>query len=77
MNELSEQINYLYISKIKIMIIKEKLLNSLKNMPEFSIDELMDKLVLLQKIETGLKQSKKGEVYPTQEAKEMLKQWSK
>jgi len=47
-------------------------------MPDkFSIDELMDKLILLQKIETGLEQSKRGEIYSTQEAREMLKQWSK
>lgn len=44
---------------------------------QFSIDELMDKLILLQKIETGLEQSKKDEVYTTKEAKEMLKKWSK
>jgi len=44
---------------------------------QFSIDELMDKLILLQKIEAGLKQSREGEVYSSKEAKEMLKQWSK
>lgn len=60
------------------MVTKEQVINSLKDMPDqFSIDELMDKLILLQKIEMGLEQSKKGEVYSTQEAKEMLKQWSK
>jgi len=60
------------------MITKDQLINSLKDMPDqFSIDELMDKLILLQKIEIGLEQSNKGEVYSTQEAKEMLKKWSK
>ncbi len=60
------------------MISKDQLINSLKDMPDtFSIDELMDKLILLQKIEIGLEQSKKGEVYSTQEAKDMLKQWQK
>ncbi|MBF9251837.1 hypothetical protein I2I11_00875 [Pontibacter sp. 172403-2] len=60
------------------MITKEKVINSLKDMPDkFSIDELMDKLMLLQKIETGLEQSNRGEIYSTQEAREMLKQWSK
>ena len=59
------------------MITKAQLLSSLKNMPDkFSIDELMDKLILLQKIETGLEQSKKGEIHTTEEAKEMLKKWS-
>jgi len=60
------------------MLTKEKVINSLQDMPDkFSIDELIDKLILLQKIETGLEQSKNGKVYSTQEAKEMLKQWSK
>ena len=60
------------------MVTKDQVIKSLKDMPDqFSIDELMDKLILLQKIEIGLEQLKKGEVYSTQEAKEMLKQWSK
>lgn len=60
------------------MLTKTQVINSLKEMPEqFSIDELMDKLILLQKIETGLSQSKKDEIYSTNEAKELLKQWSK
>ena len=60
------------------MITKDQVINSLKEMPtQFSIDELMDKLILLPKIEIGLAQSKQGEVYSSQEAKEMLKQWSK
>lgn len=60
------------------MITKDQVINSLKEMPtQFSIDELMDKLILLQKIDVGLEQSKQGEVYSSQEAKEMLKQWSK
>ncbi|MGB3851586.1 MAG: hypothetical protein WA958_16580 [Tunicatimonas sp.] len=60
------------------MITKDQVLNSLKEMPtQFSIDELMDKLILLQKIEIGLEQSKQGEGYSSLEAKEMLKEWSK
>ena len=60
------------------MVTKDQVIKSLKDMPDqFSIDELMDKLILLQKMKIGLEQLKKGEVYSTQEAKEMLKQWSK
>jgi hypothetical protein len=58
------------------MVTKDQVIKSLKDMPDqFSIDELMDKLILLQKIEMGLEQSEKGEVYSTQQAKEMLRQW--
>jgi hypothetical protein len=60
------------------MLTKEKVISSLNHLPAtFSMDELIDKLILLQKIETGLEQSKSGEVFSTEEAKEMLKQWSK
>ena len=60
------------------MLTKDQVINSLKEMPtQFSIDELMDKLILLQKVDIGLEQSKQGEVYSSQEAKEILKQWSK
>ncbi len=60
------------------MITKEKVIDSLKNMPDsFSIDELIDKLLFLEKVEKGLEQSEKGEVYTTEQAKELLKKWSK
>lgn len=60
------------------MITKDQVISSLKDMPEqFSIDELMDKLILLQKIEKGLEQSKAGEVYTKQEVKDMLQRWPK
>ena len=46
------------------MLTKEKVINSLNELPDtFSMDELIDKLMLLQKIEAGLEQSKKGEVF--------------
>lgn len=60
------------------MLTKEKVISSLQDMPDnFSLDELIDKLILLQKIETGLEQSERGEVYSPEEAKDMLKHWSK
>ncbi len=43
-------------------------------MPDkFSIDDLMDKLILLQKIQVGLEQSEKGQIFTAEEAKEILK----
>ncbi len=44
---------------------------------EFPEDELIDKLVFIEKVEKGLEQSERGEVYTTEQAKEMLKKWSK
>lgn len=57
------------------MITKEKLLETLKSMPDkFSVDELMERVLLLQKIEIGLEQSEKGEGYSSEEAKKMIKE---
>lgn len=60
------------------MITKEKLLETLKSMPDkFSVDELMERVLLLQKIEIGLEQSERGEGYSSEEAKKMIKEWLK
>ncbi|MEB2781160.1 hypothetical protein U3A58_12220 [Algoriphagus sp. C2-6-M1] len=60
------------------MVSREKVLEAAKNMPiEFSIDDLMDKLLLLNKIEIGLDQSKSGETLTADEAKKMIQEWSK
>lgn len=58
------------------MLTKEKLLQTLKDLPDkFSVEELFERVILLQKIELGMEQSEKGEVYSPDEAKEMLKKW--
>jgi len=60
------------------MITKEKVLETLKTMPnEFSIDDLMDKLILLNKVEVGMEQAKKGDSYTSDQAKKLIKEWSK
>lgn len=60
------------------MISREKVLEAVKTMPsEFSIDDLMDKLLLLNKIEAGINQAKNDESYTSEEAKKMIQEWSK
>lgn len=55
------------------MLTKDKVLDSINNMPDnFTIDELIDRLVFIEKVERGLEQSKRGEVYPHEEVKKML-----
>ncbi|MCH6234767.1 hypothetical protein [Cognataquiflexum rubidum] len=44
---------------------------------QFSIDDLMDKLILINKIEIGIDQVSKGETFSSEEAKKMIKEWSK
>lgn len=60
------------------MLTKEKILRTLEGLPpSFSIDEFLDRLVLLNKIETGLEQSAAGQVMTTVQAREQLKKWQK
>ena len=60
------------------MLTKAQLLSTVKKLPEsFTIDELLEHLIFIQKVETGLKQSKKNQVYSETEAKKKLKKWLK
>ena len=60
------------------MLTKEKLLKTVQELPEnFSIDDFLDKIMLLQKIEIGLEQSRNGETFSTEEAKVRLQKWLK
>jgi hypothetical protein len=60
------------------MITKNKLLQTIKGLPDkFSLDDLLDRIILLQKIEIGLEQSESGQTKSTKEAKEHLKKWLK
>ena len=62
----------------KNMLTKQKVLASIKELPSrFSIDDLIDRIILLQKVETGLEQSKKGNVKSSEEAKKHIKKWLK
>lgn len=60
------------------MITRDKVIEVIKSLPkEFSIEELMGRLILLNKIETGIKQATSGETYTSDEAKKMVREWSK
>ena len=55
------------------MITRDKAIEVIKSLPEeFSIEELMDRLILLNNIETGLKQATSGETYTSDEAKRLI-----
>ncbi|HYV90696.1 MAG TPA: hypothetical protein VE978_02895 [Chitinophagales bacterium] len=56
------------------MLTKKSVLKTVKEMPEsFSVDDLLDRMIFLQKIENGLQQSKRNQVVSTVEAKARLK----
>jgi hypothetical protein len=58
------------------MLTKEKLIETINELPEsFSIEDLFERIIFLQKLEIGLEQSKTGQVHSTEEARERLKKW--
>lgn len=60
------------------MLIKEKVLTTVHNLPdEFSLDELVEQLILLEKIETGLQQVKEGKTLTMEEARQKMQKWLK
>ena len=60
------------------MITKTQIINSLNNLPEnLTIDQVIDHLVLIEKIQKGLEDSANGRVYGNDEAKDKLKKWLK
>lgn len=71
-------IYYIWVLKIIEMLDKKKVLKSIKELPDsFSLDELIDRVILLQKIEIGLEQSKSAHTFTNSEAKSKLKKWLK
>ncbi|WP_208645597.1 hypothetical protein [Mucilaginibacter endophyticus] len=61
-----------------MMLTKEEVLKTVNELPgEFSFEEILDRLMLLNKIEIGIEQSNKGEVLSTDEAKKSLGKWLK
>ena len=58
------------------MITKSSLLNSLDSMPdEFSVEDIIDRILLLEKIYQGEVDSKAGNVLSEEDAKYHLKKW--
>jgi hypothetical protein len=59
------------------MIQKKKLLETINNLPEeFSIDELVERLIIIQKVESAQKQSKEGKKFSESEARAKIRKWS-
>jgi len=56
--------------------IKEKILKSIKEMPDkIQIEDAIERLYLLYKIEKGIKQADNGENISDEEAKKKLQKW--
>ncbi len=58
--------------------MKTFLFNTVEQLPEkFSLDQLIDKLIVIEKVEKGLEQSKRGEINTKEQAKKKLAKWLK
>jgi len=57
---------------------REKAIETIKEFPqEFDLDELMERLVFVEKVENGLVQLREGKTISHQEVKELVKKWQK
>ena len=55
---------------------RDKAIEAIKELPsEFDLDELIEKLLFVEKVEQGLKQAEEGKVTPHSKVKEMVKKW--
>ncbi len=60
------------------MLAKDKVKKTIDRLPEnFTVDQIVEELVVLNKIEEGLTDIEKGRVYTTNQVKEELKTWLK
>ena len=68
---------HLQMSKTVCMLTKDKLQKSIANLPEsFSIDELIDQLIFIEKIEEGIVESEAGKTVSNEDVKSMIDKWS-
>lgn len=60
------------------MVKKESILKILSEFPEeISLEDLIDRLILAQKIEYGIQQSERGDILSEKKAKDRMKKWLK
>ena len=60
------------------MFTKAQLLKSLDNLPEFfTIDQLIEQLIFIEKVDEGLKQSQAGQVISDEDVKLIINKWTK
>ena len=60
------------------MLTKDKVKKAVDILPEeFTVDQIVEQLVILNKIEEGLKDIEEGRVYSTDQVKQELNRWLK
>ena len=60
------------------MLTKAKIKKSIDSLPDnLTVDQVIDRIILLDKIEQGLKDAEEGNIFTTEEAKAKLNKWLK
>ena len=60
------------------MLKKDKVINTIAALPEsFSLDELVERMIVLDKVEKGLKDSEEDRVISEEELDKQIKEWLK
>jgi len=60
------------------MLTKEKVKKTIERLPDnFTVDQVIEELVVLNKIEEGLKDIEESRVFTTDQVKQELKAWLK
>lgn len=60
------------------MLTKDKIKKSIDSLPDnLTIDQVIDRIIMLDKVEQGLKDVEVGNVYSTDEVKARLGKWLK
>jgi len=60
------------------MLTREKINKTINSLPEsFTIDELIDQLIFIEKVEEGYRQSEAGKVVSNEDVKLMIDKWSR
>ena len=55
---------------------RDKAIETIKELPpEFDLDELIERLIFVDKLEKGLKQLDEGKTVPHEEVKKITKKW--
>lgn len=56
--------------------LKQKIVNSLEKLPQdASLDEIMEHIYFIHKVETGLEQSRRDEIIDHEEVLKRIEQW--
>ncbi len=75
-NKFLSEIHYLYKKKI-IMLSKEKVRKTINKLPDqFTIDELIEQLIFMEKVEEGIMQSEDGKILSNEDVKLIIDKWS-